>query len=146
MLVLLTGTPFSVNSKSMVVSYFSHCYYSAAFPFWSYWWHALESTCSPFQKLELKCANEGRSGFSFSSYELQWDKNKKLMRPPATRIWRLWSGRFRHQLLQTGDFSIVHPYKDSKSPMHVYVLMSPLMTLMRYTLTYISYIYLKSTF
>lgn len=28
--------------------------------------------CSPFQKLELKSTNEGRSGFSFSSYELQW--------------------------------------------------------------------------
>lgn len=27
--------------------------------------------CSPFQKLELKSTNEGRSGFSFSSYELQ---------------------------------------------------------------------------
>ncbi|KVI03382.1 Vacuolar import/degradation protein Vid24 [Cynara cardunculus var. scolymus] len=26
---------------------------------------------SPFQKLELKTTNEGRSGFSFSSYELQ---------------------------------------------------------------------------
>ncbi|RVW33757.1 Glucose-induced degradation protein 4-like [Vitis vinifera] len=26
---------------------------------------------SPFQKLELKSTNEGRSGFSFSSYELQ---------------------------------------------------------------------------
>ncbi|KMT11062.1 hypothetical protein BVRB_5g111500 isoform B [Beta vulgaris subsp. vulgaris] len=26
---------------------------------------------SPFQKLELKSSNEGRSGFSFSSYELQ---------------------------------------------------------------------------
>ncbi|KAF3555629.1 hypothetical protein F2Q69_00017562 [Brassica cretica] len=26
---------------------------------------------SPFQKLELKTVNEGRSGFSFSSYELQ---------------------------------------------------------------------------
>lgn len=26
---------------------------------------------SPFQKLELKATNEGRSGFSFSSYELQ---------------------------------------------------------------------------
>lgn len=31
----------------------------------------LWTLCSPYQKLELKSTNDGRSGFSFSSYELQ---------------------------------------------------------------------------
>lgn len=31
----------------------------------------INSTCSPFQKLELKSKNEGGSGFRFSSYQLQ---------------------------------------------------------------------------
>lgn len=38
-----------------------------------------EWSCSPFQKLELKSVNEGRFGFSFSSYELQWGRWTKAI-------------------------------------------------------------------
>lgn len=39
--------------------------------FESFWHDNSWTLCSPYQKLELKSTNDGRSGFSFSSYELQ---------------------------------------------------------------------------